>query len=135
MTEPVPYLSGRWLELASDALAGVAPLPEPVVVGYRVTGGPSTGDGDGERRHHLRLGPDRVAMGPGLGDADLTLTLDWDLAVAIHRGRAGAQRAVLDGRIRLAGDPDVLLGHQAALATIDDRLAGLRDRTSYPTPD
>jgi hypothetical protein len=126
--EPVLYLSGGWLQAADRALADMAPLPERVVVGYRVTGGPAGAAPDG---HRLVLGPDRVSLAPGLDHADLVLTLPWDLAIAILGGTAGAQRAVLDGRIAVTGDPGVLLGHQRSLADVDDRLADLRRRTIY----
>ena len=53
------------------------------------------------------------------------------IAAAIARGEIGAQRAFLDGEIRLGGDTTALLGHQAELAEIDDRLADLRAITRY----
>jgi hypothetical protein len=132
----VVYLSDDWLGQADLALNGLRPLPDRVVIGYRISADP-VGTGDPDRAgseghdHHLVLGPDRVTMGPGLDRADLVLTMDWDLAVAIHRGTTGAKRAVLDGRITISGDPGALLGHQAHLAEIDDRLADLRARTVY----
>jgi hypothetical protein len=120
------YLSDEWLTAADEALSGLQPVENELVVGYRVLGGP-----DGESSHQLVLGPDRVGASRGTGDAGLTLTMSWDLAVSIARGEVCAQRAFLDGRIQLGGDPAVLLGHQQRLAEIDDRLAGLRDQTSY----
>ena len=61
----------------------------------------------------------------------MRMTVEWGDAVAIAMGRSSAQRAFLDGRLRLGGDIALLLGHQDALAAIDDRLAGLRDSTDF----
>jgi hypothetical protein len=85
------------------------------------------------------LGPDRVAIEPGADhdrqgepEADqVRMTLAWPDAVAIAQGDHSAQRAFLDGQLRLGGDSGLLLGHQDALARLDDRLAGLRARTRY----
>jgi lipid-binding SYLF domain-containing protein len=77
------------------------------------------------------LGGHGVAFEPGIASADLVLTLAYDLAVSIASGTASAQRAFLDGDIRLGGDVTVLLGTVDALATIDDRLSDLRSVTSY----
>jgi hypothetical protein len=120
------FLSKEWLTAADEAVAELSPVASAVVVGFEVTGGPA-----GDSAHCLVLGPDRVGARPGTSDAALTLTMSWELAVAISRGEASAQRAFLDGRLQLGGDPSVLLGHQQQLAEIDDRLAGLRDRTRY----
>jgi hypothetical protein len=120
------FLSDEWLAAADEALSDLRPIAAELVVGFRVTGGPA-----GESAHRLVLGPQRVGARRGTGGAALTLTMSWDLAIAISRGESSAQRAFLDGRLQLSGDPAVLLGHQQQLAEIDDRLAGLRDRTSY----
>ena len=59
------------------------------------------------------------------------MTMGWELAMAVNQGRDSAQRAFLDGRLVLGGDPGVLLGHQERLAAVDDALAELRARTRY----
>jgi hypothetical protein len=59
------------------------------------------------------------------------MTMDWDLAVAVSRGQESGQRAFLDGRLMMAGDPVILLGHQAHLIEVGDVLAQLRSRTFY----
>lgn len=122
----VTFLSDAWVAAADAALDRLAPVPGPLVVGVTVTGGPG-----GDRRYRLVLGPDRVGAEPGPGPATVTMTLTWDLAVAVNQGRESAQRAFLDGRLMLGGDPVVLLGHAGRLAAIDDALAPLRARTTY----
>ncbi|MEM9565349.1 MAG: SCP2 sterol-binding domain-containing protein [Actinomycetota bacterium] len=120
------YLSQDWLDRADAALTGLTPVPSDLAVGVTVTDGP-----DGDRRYRLVLGPDRVAVSGDPEPAGVRMTLAWDDAVAIAQGRSSAQRAFLDGRLRLGGDTSLLLGHQEALAAIDDRLGALRGETEF----
>ena len=120
------YLSDEWLAEADAALAGLAPLPRPLTVGFVVTGGP-----DGDRSYRIRLGPEQVRLWSGREDAPVALVQAWSTARAIAQGERSAQRAFLDGDIRIDGDVTALLGHQQALAGIEDRLADLRSRTSF----
>lgn len=130
-TDPAPsgrvtYLSDDWLALADEAMAGLVPVPDGPAVAVVVTDGP-----EGDRSYRLLLGPDRVGISPEPEPHGVRMTLAWDDAVAIAEGRSSAQRAFLDGRLRLGGDTSLLLGHQDALAAIDDRLAGLRSATRF----
>ncbi len=120
------YLSQDWLDRADAALTDLQPVPSDLAVGVTVTGGPA-----GDRRYRLVLGPDRVAVSGDPEPAGVRMTLSWDDAVAIAQGRSSAQRAFLDGRLRLGGDTSLLLGHQEALAAIDDRLGALRADTEF----
>ncbi len=122
----VPYLSDAWLARADAALAGLAPIPDDLAIGIEVVGGPR-----GDRSYRLVLGADRVGVSTEAEPAGVRMTLEWDDAVAIANGRSSAQRAFLDGRLRLGGDISLLLGHQNALAAIDDRLGSLRDSTDF----
>ncbi|MDA3039051.1 MAG: SCP2 sterol-binding domain-containing protein [Actinomycetota bacterium] len=120
------YLSDSWLQAADQALEGLEPLPVGLLVGYVVTGGP-----DGERRYSVRFGPDAVRLVTGTDNADVVLRLDWDLAVGVALGQDSAQRAFLDGGLRLAGDVNLLLAHGPALTAFEDRLATLRTATDF----
>lgn len=122
----IRYLSDDWLQAADRALESMPPTTEPLALGYRVNDGP-----DGDRLHRLVFGPDQVRALRGLEGVGLTLAMGWDTAVEVAEGRTSAQRAFLDGRIRLDGDPGVLLGHQTHLNDIDDHLAELRARTLF----
>ncbi len=119
------YLGDRWLAEADAGLSALQPVPAPVTVGFTVRGGPQ-----GDRHYRLVLGPDRVGVDRDQAAA-LTLTMDWDLAVAVNQGRSSAQQAVLDGRIEVSGNPVALLGYQDQLSAVDDVLADLRTRTRY----
>lgn len=122
----VDYLSDAWLERAHRAVRGLPPVPSDLAVAVVVTDGPS-----GARQYRLVLGPDRVAVSAEPEPAGVRMTLAWADATAIAQGRSSAQRAFLDGRLRLGGDTSLLLGHQEALAAIDDRLASLRAVTRF----
>lgn len=123
---PVRYLSKQWLGAADRGLSTLTPISDTVSVGFQVRSGP-----DGDVAYHLVLGPDRVGAGAGPGDADVTMSLDWEVALEIAQGRRSAQRAFLDGEVQLGGDTSALLGHQQELAAIDDRLRELRSMTIY----
>lgn len=127
MIDPVLYLSEQWVEAANDALAAVRVEQGPAwSVCYIVNGGPT-----GSSAHELVFDDERVSVRGGSVDPSVTLTLDWELAVAINQGSVSAQGAFLDGRIQLSGDPGVLLGRRHQLTTADEQLARLRDRTVY----
>lgn len=122
----VDYLSDQWLAEADRALAALPPVAGPLVVGFRVRGGPR-----GDRAYRLVLGPDRVGVEPGADGASVTMNMGWDLAVSLAQGTASAQRAFLEGALSVEGDPVVLLGHHDQLARVDDVLADLRLRTDF----
>lgn len=130
MNDPVAmtvrFLSEEWLAETDALLATIKPLDRRVIIGYQVLEGPH-----GPSAHKMILGPAKVGAQRGLDGANVTLTMDWPLAMAINRGQQSAQRAFLDGQISVDGDLTVLLGRQNALSQIDDRLAGLRARTTY----
>jgi SCP-2 sterol transfer family len=135
MLPPVRYLSPEWIAAAGRAVAGddrlrAALAGVALVVEQRVTGGP------GDVVWHLTIGPDGVALCPGPADpdrpADLRLTTDYATAAAVASGTIGAQRAFVEGRLRVGGDLSLLMAHQRALAAVDDALAPVRARTTYP---
>lgn len=126
MTDKLRYLSDDWLAEADRRLADLHPITEAVSVGMTVEGGP-----DGDRAYRLILGPDRVGMEPGIADSGVRMTLPWAVAVAVAQAEASAQRAFLDGHLQLGGDTSLLLGHQRALADIEDRLDQLRAETDF----
>lgn len=124
---PILFLGDAWLAAIDEALAGVPPPPDGsrVSIEYRVLGGP-----EGDTVHQITLGPDRISAHRPLFEPALTLTLSWDLAVAINQGAVSAQGAFLDGRIRVGGDPGLLPTHQLYLAKIDDTVASVRSVTA-----
>jgi SCP-2 sterol transfer family len=126
----VHYLSPDWMEAARLAIAGDASLRGAtagvrLTVEHVVTGGPQ-----GTIRWHIVIDDGKVGLddGPAVGP-DLRFTTDYNTAAKIARGELGAQRAFVEGRLRVGGDLGALIRHQRALSTIDDALAGVRART------
>ena len=103
------YLSDEWLEAADAAVAGLEPTTE--------------------RSYTLSLGPE-VGVRPG-NDAVVGLQMTWGTACAIATNQRGAQRAFLDGDLRIRGDAPALLAHQDRLEAVETRLAPLRAQTTY----
>lgn len=119
------YLGDEWIEAADAAVADLEPSVDAFTVGYTVTDGP-----DGERSYTLRLGPDTVSMRSG-SDAPVTLRMTWPVAVAIAKGELSAQRAFLDGNMRIDGDVQALLGSSDGLLAVDERLEVVRSMTQF----
>jgi len=62
---------------------------------------------------------------------DLRFTTDYATAAAVAAGDLGAQRAFVEGRLRVGGDLSLLTAHQRAMAAVGDALAAVRAETSY----
>jgi hypothetical protein len=128
----VRYLSPAWIEAAGAAVAGddrlgAALAGVTLTVEQVVTGGPG-----GEVVWSLAVEDGKVSLTPGPAPrSDLRLTSDYATAAAVAAGALGAQRAFVEGRLRVGGDLSLLITHQRALAAVDDALAGVRARTTY----
>ncbi len=129
------FLSDAWLADMAEALAA-APRPNGIgaddhlFIQHTVTGGP-----DGDRTWHLELGGGRAAVHPGPpARPDVWCTQDHDTAVGVASGRLGAPMAVLTGRLRVGGDLRRILAVQGVLAGVDEALAAVRARTTFPPP-
>jgi hypothetical protein len=127
----VRYLSPAWLEeaaalVAADAALAAAARDLDVVVDYLVEGGP-----DGDIAYHLALGGGVAALGagPGVGST-ASIRCDHATALAVATGALGAQRAFMDGLLRIGGDVQEIVAALPALAGLPDVLAPLR-----PGPD
>lgn len=130
------YLGPEWMDAARRALAEDERLAESTK-GVRLTleqvvdAGP---DG-GEIRWHIVVDDGSVTLVEGPAPrCDVRFTTSYDIAAEIAAGRLSAQRAFVDGRLRVGGDLTLLVSHQRALASLDDALADLRRRTSFPPP-
>jgi putative sterol carrier protein len=73
----------------------------------------------------------RLVEGPAVRP-DLRFTTDYATAARIAAGTMGAQRAFVEGHLRVGGDLSLLIRHHKALSKIDDALVGVRARTSPP---
>ncbi len=129
------FLSAAWLDELATALGTApseaeAPGASPVTIQQVVTGTPH-----GDVRYAVRVAGGVTTVLPGGVEApDVTVTTDWDTAVAVASGATGAQEAFLAGRLRLSGDGAALLtpgGPVSAAGGLAGVLAALGDRTTY----
>ena len=119
----VRYLSDEWIDKANEAVGGIEPSAEPFAMTYTVTDGP-----DGERAYTLDLGVPSITLG---ASAPVGLRMSWAIAKAIALGEMSAQRAFLDGNMRIEGDAQALVGNTDAMTAVDVALAPLRATTTY----
>jgi putative sterol carrier protein len=126
------YLSGDWIDAVGAAAATSETLREAsrgvrLAVQQRVTGGP-----DGDVAYHVVLDDGTVSVRPGDADRpDVTFVQDHATAVAVATGELPAQTAFMTGRLRVAGDVQLLMERRDALAGLDDALRTVRAQTEY----
>ncbi len=133
----VLFLSEEWVGEFNRLAAGVD-VPEPgdeaalaarrgsFAMRQVVTGGP-----DGDVTCTLRVAGPRVTMDrSGTGDAEVTMILAWEDAVALSQGSFSPADAVAAGRVRVRGDLGVLAAGQAALTAVGEALGPLRADTT-----
>jgi SCP-2 sterol transfer family len=133
----VRYLSPEWIDAAGRAVADDEELQSRtagirLTIEYVVTGAKETGAPDDTVRWHVVIddGGVRLAHG-GAVQPDLRFTTDYGTAAGVAEGKLGAQRAFVEGRVRVGGDLSLLIRHHRALSTVDDALAGVRSETIY----
>ncbi|HZN16568.1 MAG TPA: SCP2 sterol-binding domain-containing protein [Acidimicrobiales bacterium] len=103
------FLSPAWF--AEQAATSLPLGPPELTIEQRVVGGP-----DGDVVYGLRVWADAVAVEAGAAtNPDVTITEDYDTALAVHEGRMSAAAALTAGRIRIGGNITRLLDHAAAL--------------------
>jgi hypothetical protein len=56
---------------------------------------------------------------------------DWDTAVAVATSTLNAQEAFITGRVRLAGDQELLLASTPLFAALDRVFSAVRATTTY----
>ena len=64
-------------------------------------------------------------------DANVTVSLTWESAVALSQGLLPPGKALADGQVRVRGDLAVLIASQQLLASIQPRLQELQSATTY----
>jgi SCP-2 sterol transfer family len=128
----VQYLSAEWMRAAHRAIADDASIGRGTA-GVRLTVEHVVVDGPrGTVRWHIAVDDGEVDLVAGAAvRPDLRFTTDYATASRIAAGRMGAQRAFVEGHLRVGGDLSLLIRHHKALSTIDDALAGVRARTRY----
>lgn len=128
----IRYLSLAWIreltrEVADSETLAVLAKAHAIGVTQIVTDGP-----EGDVTYHLQMRDGETAFGAGPADPeDVRMEQDWTTAVAIATGEANAQDAFINGRIKLFGDQQALMGAQPVFAALDHVFATVRDRTRY----
>jgi SCP-2 sterol transfer family len=128
----VRYLSPQWIDAARHALATDDSLTAALAgmtltVEQVVDSGP-----DGTAGWHVTIDDGRVALTPGpAARPDLRFRTSYETAAQIASGALSAQRAFVEGRLRVGGDLSLLITHQRAVAAVDDALAPVRAQTTY----
>jgi hypothetical protein len=128
----VRYLSPEWMDAVRQALAGDVEL-QAATAGMTLTIEQVVADGPaGTVRWHLVIDGGQVALVDGPAERpDLRFSAAYATACQIASGDLGAQRAFVEGRLRVGGDLSVLLRHQRTLASVDDALAKVRAETTF----
>ena len=123
------FLSPEWFAEV-DAAAGPAPDAADVVLEQVVEGAPG-----GPVRYRVELGGGRPRIvwpvPPDAPAADLRITSDWATAVALARGELSTQTALMQGRLRMSGNPQRLADTAAALQGADPVPASVRESTTF----
>jgi putative sterol carrier protein len=81
---------------------------------FEMSGGP-----DGNAAYHSELEDGRlISIGGGpVAGADVTLSMSWDDAVAMHQGALDPSVAFMQGRMKVAGSMEIVLALLAVTAT------------------
>ncbi len=134
------FLSPDWVAAFNDALADLELPPPGPADGLATQGGSFsmaqivTGGPEGERTTVLRVTAGAVSMALAADwtepEADVTVRLAWEDAVALATGLLSPVEALTAGRIRVRGDLSVLAAGQAALAAAQPLLRGLQAETT-----
>ena len=128
----VRYLSLAWIDELTRAVAASERMVEVagehrIGVTQVVTDGP-----EGTVVYHLQVGDGHASFGAGPADPeDVRMEQAWDTAVAVATGELNAQQAFIGGRIKLAGDHQLLLESQPVFGALDAVFTSLRPRTDY----
>ena len=86
--------------------------------------------------YHLAVSGGRAEFGAGpAADEDLRMMQDWDTAVGVATRTVNPQDALIDGRIRLGGDPMKLMAAESLFVALDGIFNEVSKHTTYDVPD
>ncbi len=123
----VKFLSPQWTESvigalndsddARQALKGVELILQQVV-----TGGP-----EGDVSYWTRFDDGKVEGGLGeTEEPDVTITQDYETAVALSRAELNAQAAFMQGKLKVKGNMGKLLQNQSAIDALGPVMAEVK---------
>jgi putative sterol carrier protein len=126
------FASPEWIAeldraVAADPALRRASAGVSLVVQQRVTDGP---DGDASWHVVVDHGDARVVAGEA-PQADVTFSQSYDTAAAIGRGELSAQTAFMIGKLRVGGNVELLMTHQATFDGVEDLFEAVRAGTEY----
>jgi len=118
------FLSSQWADDALNALNGSDDVRGAIkgvelCIQQVVTGAP-----DGEVSYWTKFAGGSVTGAIGeASDADVTITSDYETAVAMNKGELNAQAAFMQGKLKVTGNMGKLLQNQAAMTAVGPVLA------------
>jgi SCP-2 sterol transfer family len=131
------FLSPQWFDQVAASRAdgsGSAARPAPSLVVEQVV----VGTPYGEVRYRVEVGDGAVVLlGPGTGSdhpagtAVVTITSDWDSACSLAAGELSAERALLEGRLKVRGDVAAISGVVRGAGGLDALPSDVRARTAF----
>lgn len=120
------FLSQEWADDALAALNGSDDVRGAIkgvqlCIQQVVTGAP-----DGEVSYWTKIDDGAVSGAIGAAsDADVTITQDYDTAVAMNKGDLNAQAAFMQGKLKVTGNMGKLLQNQGAMQALGPVLASV----------
>jgi len=85
-----------------------------------------TGSPEGEVKYWTKFDDGKVSGAIGdAADADVTITQDYDTAVAMNKGDLNAQAAFMQGKLKVTGNMGKLLQNQGAMQALGPVLASV----------
>lgn len=125
MIEP---LTSEWMRQLGSLTSAIEADPDVTIVIEQAIEGPSP------LRWHVAIanGTASTVLGPA-DHPDITLSTDRDTAVGIASGSTSAQRAFLEGNLRISGRINALIRARSVLEDISDALWSVRSSEEFPS--
>ncbi len=123
----VKFLSDEWAQTMTDALNASedfqkAAANQTTKLQQVVTDVP---DG-GESKYYFTLEGGKAVVGLGeLGDAEATITQNYDTAVAINKQELNAQNAFMQGKLKISGNMMKLMQLQGVFTALPKAVSGV----------
>lgn len=123
------FLSDAWLERLDAAARAAGVRGEPLTIEHCIR--PASGtDEQTPIRYHVSIDPSGARVRAGAAAAPtITFEHDRDTARAIAEGELRAQRAVIEGRVKVSGDVMALIDRREDLGRLDEAFAAVDNRT------